>query len=370
MARTPMSWFKRASQTLLVLVLTLTLGYLAGVGFRTLQGQHDQLGADVVSNAGTPTPSSPSEEDAQGLFTQEASYTAWDADESPNYYRIMGSAQLETEPEAGEVLYGALDSLGRATGASSLVTYDSMMAGRQRSRDDLSELSPSGWGHNAEVDIAMPNGTLYHGQLYNRSHLVAKSLGGDDELHNLVTATRTQNVGSNIDGHEGGMAYAEGLARTWLEEHPDGTVYYAARPVYEGSELMARSVIVDVRTSDGSIDQRIEVYNATLGFALDYATGGFQVTNDANTLVGEIREVLEGTYDDVTSSDASAGEQVAAVGDPVPVDGERKVIVTGSGSAYHHDESCSGLENARSMKWVTVSEAERMGRHPCGICGG
>jgi DNA-entry nuclease len=103
-------------------------------------------------------------------------------------------------------VYGRLDELGRATGAVALVTYDSMEAGRAREREDTSELYPTGWGHNQEVDIAMPDGTVYHGFLYNRSHLVAKSLGGDDALHNLICATRTQNVGANLDGWDGGMA--------------------------------------------------------------------------------------------------------------------------------------------------------------------
>ena len=147
-------------------------------------------------------------------------------------------------------------------------------AGSEREREEMGWIHPSGWGHNEQVYIEMPDGNTYHGALFNRSHLLAKSLGGDDADYNLVTGTRTQNVGDNR-GQDGGMAYTEGIARDWLWDHRDGTVYYCATPVYEGNELVPRSVIVDVRSSDGEIDQRVEVFNAVAGFEIDYATGEF-----------------------------------------------------------------------------------------------
>ena len=82
-----------------------------------------------------------------------------------------------------------------------------------------------------------------------------------------------QNVGAN-DG-EGGMAYAEGLARDWLDAHPEGTVFFSAIPAYEGDEPVCRSVIVDVRSSDGELDFELEVYNVARGHEIDYTTGEF-----------------------------------------------------------------------------------------------
>ena len=355
--------FKRLAKPLIAALLALAFGFAGGSLVARVSA-----GAGVGSDSNlTLAPSSSPSAQPSSSASSSAAYTAWDQVESPNYYRIVGPAQVGTAPDPGTVAYGELDSLGRATGAVALVTYDSMEAGRARSREDLSEVTPTGWGYNDEVDIAMPNGTVYHGFLYNRSHLVAKSLGGDDVAHNLICATRTQNVGANIEGADGGMAYCEGLARQWLEAHPQGTVYYAATPSYAGDELLARSVIVDIRSSDGSLDERIEVYNAAYGFDIDYATGAFSVTGDAGVLAGQIRES--------TGADSSTVEPVptgtpSPSGTPESDDGERKVIVTGSGKAYHHDETCRGLVNARSMEWVSVSEAEGMGRHPCGICGG
>lgn len=341
---------KRAMRLVVLAALTLLVGFLAGYG--AIRLAHD---------VGLVRPIAPTSADTDGTalaYQADVDYTAWDPLQSPNYYRVDGKAVVDVDLEPGEIRYAALDSLGRARGAVALVSYDSMMAGRERPRESLADVSPTGWGHNAEVDIALPTGGIYHGQLFNRSHLVAKSLGGDDELHNLICATRMQNVGANVQGTDGGMAYGEGLARNWLEQHPDGTVYYAATPVYEGDELVARSVVVDIQTSDGSVSQRIEVYNAALGFSIDYAKGTFTVTEPATDAVSRVRE---GTVQE------SQGEVVQ---DDAEQDDERLVIVTGSGAAYHYDETCSGLAQARSMRWVTVAEAKQMGRHACGICGG
>jgi DNA-entry nuclease len=342
--------FWQVARSLVLVLLTLALGF--GVGMLATR-LYASWGSDQAAETGE------GEGAGSDVPVATPAYSAWDQDESPNYYRVLGKAHVGTRPPEGTVVYGRLDALGRATGAVALVTYDSMEAGRARSREDVSELYPSGWGHNQEVDIALPDGTVYHGFLYNRSHLVAKSLGGDDALHNLICGTRTQNVGANIEGYDGGMAYCESLARQWLVRHKEGTVYYAAMPAYEGDELVARSVIVDIRSSDGAVDVRIEVYNAAKGFEIDYATGAFEVTE----AIAPTRQVQD-------ASKPADGAEVVPSGSPESSEGERKVIVTGSGKAYHHDETCSGLANARSMEWVTVGEAEDMGRHPCSICGG
>ncbi len=205
---------------------------------------------------------------------RQATYTQWDEDEYPEYYRIVGDAVVDLELDPEEIHYEGLDDLGRTGRVAACVTLDMAREGSDREREDMSWIHPSGWGHNREVDIVMPDGDTYHGALFNRSHLLAKSLGGEEVPENMVTGTRTQNVGDN-HGQDGGMAYAEEIARDWLWDHRDGTVYYSATPVYEGDELVCRSVIVDVRTSDGSIDQEIEVFNAVGGYEIDYETGRF-----------------------------------------------------------------------------------------------
>lgn len=205
---------------------------------------------------------------------RQVSYTEWDADDYPEYYRVVGPAVVDVELEPGELRYEGLDELGRTGRAVANITPEMAEEGSEREREEMSWIHPSGWGHNEQVYIEMPDGDTYHGALFNRSHLIAKSLGGEEVPENLVTGTRTQNVGDNR-GQDGGMAYTEGISREWLRDNPDGTLYYSATPVYEGDELVPRSVIVDVRSSDGEIDQEVEVFNAAFGFEIDYATGEF-----------------------------------------------------------------------------------------------
>ena len=200
----------------------------------------------------------------------------WDETVAPNYYQVVGPACFDEVPEVGEVIYEPLDALGRAGRVIACVDYALMEAGRSREREPTNDLLPSGWGDNAEVEVELPNGNTYHGYFWNRSHLLAKSLGGEEVIENLVCGTRMQNVGANVEGVEGGMAYAESLTRDWLEENPRGNVLYAARPLYRGSELVCRNVLVDVRSSDGALDFEVLVFNAAKGYEIDYETGEFR----------------------------------------------------------------------------------------------
>lgn len=210
---------------------------------------------------------------AAGPPARELAWSAWDEEASPNYVTVLGSAVVDVRVPAGQISYSPLDEQGRAGRAVGTITLDMVRAGIERERGDILSLHPSGLDHNREVDIELPDGSIHHGFFWNRSHLVAKSLGGSDELENLVCGTRMQNVGA-IDG-EGGMSWCEGLVRDWLFAHPKGTVYFSAQPVYEGDELVCRSVIVDIRSSDGSLDLEVEVHNCARGYVIDYATGEF-----------------------------------------------------------------------------------------------
>lgn len=77
----------------------------------------------------------------------------------------------------------------------------------------------------------------YRGYLYNKSHLLAWSLGGDMQTHNVILGTRAQNVGTNNQRDPGGMAYTEALTRNYLNSHRDDAVAYQAIPVYVRIEI-------------------------------------------------------------------------------------------------------------------------------------
>lgn len=200
-----------------------------------------------------------------------------------DYYSIIGPAELVYEPSApGSVDYCPPDELDRAVCAYGALTSSQREDAQARDRQAI-DVDPAGWGFNDEVDIpalaGIEGSVSYHGWFWNRSHMIADSLGGDPSLENLVTGTRTQNVGSTqTDGEaSGGMAHTERIARNYLdtEDGDSCPLYYAATPQYSGSELIPRTVIVDIQTCDKSIDSRVEVSNTANDFEIDYTTGKY-----------------------------------------------------------------------------------------------
>lgn len=98
------------------------------------------------------------------------------------------------------------------------------------------------------------NGLAYEGDFWNRSPLIADSLGGDALMVNAITGSRTQNVGGR--DQKGFMRYTEQKAQEWLEANRDSYLYDEAAPVYQGDELVPRAVVVSMQSSDKSIDEK------------------------------------------------------------------------------------------------------------------
>lgn len=270
----------------------------------------------------------------------------WKSSVAPRYVKVVGKAKVVKKPTRGKIRYSKLDGLGRTRTVRGNITYK-LVKKSAGWRETMTSDDPSGWGHNRRVAIKLYNGRVYHGYLWNRSHLIADSLGGHAIRRNLVTGTRTQNVGAN-DGN-GGMAYCETRVRDWLYAHHKGSVYYSARPVYKGSELVCRSVVVDMKSSDGSINQRVVVYNAANGFKIDYGTGGCKKA--------KAKSYSKST---VKVKKAKSSKRHSS--------GSKKVWITATGKRYHSRSSCSGLSRARSKWTVTISRARAKGLTACHIC--
>lgn len=209
-------------------------------------------------------------------------YTDWSMEGYPDYVRSIKDGEksrlafirkYELSGSRPAAKY-RLDAQGRAEGSSAVIDYRMMREGSDRERDDMQSIRPSGWQRNRIVTIRGRDGKSYRGYFYNRSHLLAKSLGGKDTLENMITGTRMQNVGMN-DGN-GGMAYVETRTRKWLYANRGSLVKYTAVPVYRGNERLARSVLVEARSTDGRFRICIEVYNAANGWSIDYSDGAYR----------------------------------------------------------------------------------------------
>ncbi|MGT2888556.1 DNA/RNA non-specific endonuclease [Streptococcus didelphis] len=245
----------------------------------------------------------------------------WTIGQYPNYYRVEGSANINpaefpkiyTTTEkvynnsgrstkrvtVSDIQYSVLDGYGRSGQAFGVITKDmiDMAAGYRKKWESNPE--PSGWysysfkdtgapareadykhsprkvkrlPNNLTGSIFLSNGRVHNGYLFDRSHLIADSLGGRAFRNNLITGTRTQNVGNN--DRRGGMQYLEAKVYDYINRNPSVFVYYRARPVYLGNELLPRYVLVSALSSDGAINETARVFNSANGFNINYQTGG------------------------------------------------------------------------------------------------
>lgn len=184
-------------------------------------------------------------------------------------YEVLGKTKFTIKEKDG-INYGGLDGLGRPTYATAKITKAIINKEKQEDRQPMN-INPTGWpNHNPKKKVINADGSVYNGYFYNRSHMIADSLGGDVVAENLITGTRSQNVGG-ID-HNGGMAYMENKIRDYFKNH-SGYVYYTVENKYKDDELIPRYSIVNAKSSDGVIDECVKVLNTANGYAIDYVTG-------------------------------------------------------------------------------------------------
>lgn len=211
---------------------------------------------------------------------QEGEELNWDIATFPDYYAVAGESGVnEAEfPETGTIVYGDLDYLGRTTQAKGSLTFTNVEGSYGVRQKFGADADPSGWQKQEQkAHIAHANGKAYNGYFWNRSHLIGDALGGDalggDAIRqNVITGTRTQNVGQDS---KGGMRYPEIKAQEWLESNQTGVLYYGATPVYVGEELVPRYVEVAMKSSDGTIDEKVIVFNTANGYEINYSDGTF-----------------------------------------------------------------------------------------------
>ena len=288
----------------------------------------------------------------------QTSWIAWDAQSYPDYYTVTGKAEYDDTVAPGTEEYQPLDRYGRAAGVVACVTGEQRAeaAAKDRDSEDISDIKPSGWPVDNEI-VTIPGVTQsdYRGYLWNRSHLLAFSLGGDPVEENLVTGTRPQNVGQR--DNMGGMAYCETKARTYLDGNADGWLYYRATPAYEGNEAICRGVWVDMRSDDGSIDERVFIFNAANGYEIDYS--GAAAAGYSSTTVKEEPEAQPAPAAPQQEQGQPAAAQPEVVSDTV--------LITPTGEKYHRS-GCRTLSRSKSLTEISRTEAESRGYEACKVC--
>lgn len=154
--------------------------------------------------------------------------------------------------------FSDLDSLGRTQSAMAVLGGELLP---KEGRKDISSVHPTGWKQN-DYDF------VDQGKLYNRCHLIAFSLSGENaNPANLITGTRYMNTR--------GMLPYETEVLDYIRD-TGNHVLYRVTPVYEGENLLVDGVIMEaysVEDQGKGICFKVYCYNVQPGVVIDYATG-------------------------------------------------------------------------------------------------
>lgn len=141
---------------------------------------------------------------------------------------------------------------------------------RQYGNQQSFSKNTAGYTKNKEVLIENPKYEPYRGWFWNRSHLIADSLGGPSEPYNAITGTRPQNVGAR--DNQGGMRLPESRAYDYIYANPKKTLLYDVIPLYFDTDDLV-PYAVQVTLYNGDIKERYITLNIAYGYQIDYKTG-------------------------------------------------------------------------------------------------
>lgn len=154
--------------------------------------------------------------------------------------------------------FSDLDFEGRCGTAFARIGTDTVS---NEKRGDISQVHPSGW-------VQKKYSFVDDGMLYNRSHLIAHQLCGENANEkNLITGTRTFNAV--------GMLYYEELVGDYVRS-TGNHVLYRVNPLFAANDLVARGVQMEAKSIEDNgeaVQFNVFVYNVEPSVAIDYVTG-------------------------------------------------------------------------------------------------
>ncbi|MDD5986504.1 MAG: DNA/RNA non-specific endonuclease [Eubacteriales bacterium] len=238
--------------------------------------------------------------------------------------------------------YGALDDQGRCTTAYVNVSEETMPT---EERGSIGMIKPTGW-HTIRYDFV--DGKY----LYNRCHLVAHELAGEDaNEENLITGTRYLNI-------EGMLPFENEVAD--YVKSTGNHVIYEVTPVFKGSEQLARGVHMEAESVEDKgkgISFNIYCYNVQPGVHINYRNGDSYATGK------EGGSESSSASSSASSSSSSAGSQKA---------GQRQTFILNTNTGKFHREGCylarTIARKNRSTIKTTAAALERRGYSPCKRC--
>ena len=264
--------------------------------------------------------------------------------------------------------FSDLDFEGRCGPAFARIGPDTIS---NEKRGDISQVHPSGW-------VQRKYNFVDDGMLYNRSHLIAHQLCGENANEkNLITGTRTFNAV--------GMLYYEELVGDYVRS-TGNHVLYRVTPLFAANDLVARGVQMEAKSLEDNgeaVQFNVFVYNVEPGVAIDYMTGESwessetpQVGSKGSATIttaaaaradkaaaGRSAGDGSGTGDEASNADGTAGNQGAS---------EQQDYILNVKNKKFHKPDCSAasdISSANKQDFTgTRDQLIAKGYSPCGIC--
>lgn len=279
-----------------------------------------------------------------------------------NYYWENGSAKLSGSEnlKAGEYSFNA-DDKGRSGVARAILTYSQFEASKGSRQGQ--PLDPPAWpSSNPKIAITFSlTGRTYHGYLYNRSHSIADSLLGEGSYtsqYNFTTGTRSQNVGANQNG---GMRYAEELAEDFWKANPNtsATINYQTTPVYNANETIPRGSIVDIKSSDNTLNTEVVVINSAEGLEIDYASGT-PISSTTQPVQSEAPKVSSSQAVEQAPVVTEPSSQTVANDNSYTTEGGWSIAAPGMVFVSESNKYYSSVTNPSNYQYMSQAEASNI----------
>ena len=277
--------------------------------------------------------------------------------------------------------FSDLDFEGRCGTAFARIGPDTVS---NEKRGDISQVHPSGW-------VQRKYSFVDDGMLYNRSHLIAHQLCGENANEkNLITGTRTFNAV--------GMLYYEELVGDYVRS-TGNHVLYRVTPLFAANDLVARGVQMEAKSVEDNgeaVQFNVFVYNVEPGVAIDYVTGESwessetpQVTSKGSATIttaaaaradkaaagsvnGSKADGESSSGSDASSSGNDAGDGAGRNSASSQGASEQQDYILNVKNKKFHKPDCSAgpdISSANKQNFTgTRDQLIARGYSPCGIC--
>ena len=233
--------------------------------------------------------------------------------------------------------FSDLDFEGRCGTAFARIGPDTIS---NEKRGDISQVHPSGW-------VQRKYSFVDDGMLYNRSHLIAHQLCGENANEkNLITGTRTFNAV--------GMLYYEELVGDYVRS-TGNHVLYRVTPLFAANDLVARGVQMEAKSVEDNgeaVQFNVFVYNVEPGVAIDYVTGESWESSETPQVTSKGNATI------TTAAAARADKAAAGSANGSNADGGSSANGSGDGSGSGSNASNADGADSNSAGNQSASEQQ------------